>query len=160
MIRRPPRSTLFPYTTLFRSVLSFAPLVGSKRSTALVNPMLPSEIDRKSTPSELQSHSDLVCRLLLEKKNWMKSMGLPTALIPFAGVVEFFGGLGLIIGILTPVIAFLSALWMLSTTWLSVTKIKKKYQGGLEIDITLLLAALALTFLGGGTFSIDHLIGL
>ena len=57
-------------------------------------------------------------------------------------------------------IAFLSALWMLSTTWLSVTKIKKKYQGGLEIDITLLLAALALTFLGGGTFSIDHLIGL
>src|SRR5256886_14890723 len=91
-------------------------------------------------------------------KGWMKSMGLPTALIPFAGVVEFFGGLGLILGILTPVIAFLSALWMLSTTWLSVTKIKKKYQGGLEIDITLLLAALALTFLGGGTFSIDHLI--
>jgi uncharacterized membrane protein YphA (DoxX/SURF4 family) len=49
---------------------------------------------------------------------------------------------------------------MLSTTWLSVTKIKKKYAGGLEIDITLLLASLALTFLGGGTFSIDHLIGL
>jgi len=63
-------------------------------------------------------------------------------LIPFAGVVEFFGGLGLILGILTPVIAFpLSALWMLSTTWLSVTKIKKKYAGGLEIDITLLLAS-------------------
>ena len=93
-------------------------------------------------------------------KGWMKSMGLPTALIPFAGVVEFFGGLGLILGILTPVIAFLSALWMLSTTWLSVTKIKKKYAGGLEVDITLLLAALALTLLGGGTFSIDHLIGL
>ncbi len=92
-------------------------------------------------------------------KGWMKSMGLPTALIPFAGVVEFFGGLGLILGILTPIIAFLSALWMLSTTWLSVTKIKKKYAGGLEIDITLLLASLALTFLGGGTFSIDHLIG-
>ena len=93
-------------------------------------------------------------------KGWMKSMGMPTALIPFAGVVEFFGGLGLILGILTPIIAFLSALWMLSTTWLSVTKIKKKYAGGLEIDITLLLASLALTFLGGGTFSIDRLIGL
>jgi putative oxidoreductase len=91
-------------------------------------------------------------------KGWMKSMGMPVALI--AGVVEFFGGLGLILGILTPIIAFLSALWMLSTTWLSVTKIKKKYAGGLEVDITLLLAALALTFLGGGTFSIDHLIGL
>jgi uncharacterized membrane protein YphA (DoxX/SURF4 family) len=93
-------------------------------------------------------------------KGWMKSMGLPVSLIPFAGVVEFFGGLGLILGILTPIIAFLAALWMLSTTWLSATKIKKKYQGGLEVDITLLLAALALTFLGGGTFSIDHLVGL
>jgi len=93
-------------------------------------------------------------------KGWMKSMGMPIALIPFAGVVEFFGGLGLILGILTPVIAFLSALWMLSTTWLSVTKIKKKYAGGLEIDITLLPCTLALTFFRGGTFSIDHLIGL
>jgi putative oxidoreductase len=92
-------------------------------------------------------------------KNWMKSMGLPTAMIPFAGVVEFFGGLGLILGILTPIIAFLAALWMLSTTWLSVTKIKKKYAGGYEIDITLLLAALALVLIGGGTFSIDHLLG-
>src|SRR5207245_8196550 len=61
---------------------------------------------------------------------------------------------------LTPAIAFLASHWMLSTTWFSVTKIKKKYQGGLEVDITLLLASLALTFLGGGTFSIDHLIGL
>ncbi len=95
-----------------------------------------------------------------QAKGWMKSMGLPVALVPFAGVVEFFGGLGLILGILTQIIAILSALWMLSTTWLSVTKIKKKYAGGLEVDITLLLAALALAFLGGGTFSIDHLIGL
>jgi putative oxidoreductase len=93
-------------------------------------------------------------------KGWMKSMGLPVGLIPFAGVVEFFGGLGLLLGILTPIIAVLAALWMVSTTWLSVTKIKKKYQGGLEVDITLLLASLALAFLGGGTFSIDHLIGL
>ena len=93
-------------------------------------------------------------------KNWMKSMGLPVAMIPFAGVVEFFGGLALILGILTPIIALLSALWMISTTWLSVTKIKKKYAGGLEVDLTLLLASLALTFLGGGTFSIDHLLGL
>src|SRR5689334_23432550 len=68
MIRRPPRSTLFPYTTLFRS--------GVRR--ALGTPLLPvgrrptdnSGIprDRKSTP-ELQSQFQLVCRLLLEKKN-------------------------------------------------------------------------------------------
>ncbi|OLE90898.1 MAG: hypothetical protein AUF79_07840 [Crenarchaeota archaeon 13_1_20CM_2_51_8] len=92
--------------------------------------------------------------------SWMKNMGMPTAIVPFAGFVEFFGGLGLLLGLLTPIIALLSALWMLSTTWFATTKLKKKYMGGYELDITLLLAALALTFLGGGTFSIDHLIGL
>jgi putative oxidoreductase len=91
---------------------------------------------------------------------WMKSMGMPAAMIPFGGVVEFFGGLALILGILTPIVAALSALWMLSTTWLVTTKAKKKYVGGYEIDITLLLAALALALLGSGIYSIDHLLGL
>jgi putative oxidoreductase len=91
---------------------------------------------------------------------WMKSMGMPAAMVPFGGVVEFFGGLALILGILTPVVAALSALWMLSTTWFSISKVKKKYAGGLEIDITLFLAALALALLGSGIFSIDHLLGL
>jgi putative oxidoreductase len=91
---------------------------------------------------------------------WMKSMGMPAAMIPFGGVVEFFGGLALILGILTPIVAALSALWMLSTTWLVTTKAKKKYVGGYEIDITLFLAALALALLGSGIYSIDHLLGL
>jgi putative oxidoreductase len=91
---------------------------------------------------------------------WMKSMGMPAVMVPFGGVVEFFGGLALILGILTPIVAALSALWMLSTTWLVTTKAKKKYVGGYEIDITLLLAALALALLGSGIYSIDHLLGL
>ena len=90
----------------------------------------------------------------------MKSMGMPAAMVPFGGVVEFFGGLALILGILTPIVAVLSALWMLSTTWFSMSKLKKKYVGGYEIDITLLLAALALALLGSGIYSIDHLLGL
>lgn len=90
---------------------------------------------------------------------WMKSIGMPAGFILFGGIVEFFGGLGLILGILTPIIALLSAIYMLGTTWFSITKAKKKYQGGYELDITLFLAALALAFLGSGTFSIDHLIG-
>jgi putative oxidoreductase len=90
----------------------------------------------------------------------MKSMGMPAAMVSFGGVVEFFGGLALILGILTPIIAALSALWMLSTTWLVTTKAKKKYVGGYEIDITLFLAALALALLGSGIYSIDHLLGL
>src|SRR5437660_10406324 len=61
-------------------------------------------------------------------KGWMKSMGLPTALIPFAGVVEFFGGLALILEILTPHIAFLPALPMIATTRFQVLHTKKKYQ--------------------------------
>jgi putative oxidoreductase len=91
---------------------------------------------------------------------WMKSMGMPAAMVPFGGVVEFFGGLALILGILTPIVAALAALWMLSTTWLVTTKAKKKYVGGYEIDITLFLAALALALLGSGIYSIDHLLGL
>src|SRR5260221_3632945 len=66
MIRRPPRSTLFPYTTLFRSVnLEADAPVGasaSQRQAAL------DQHRSEEHTSELQSHSDLVCRLLLEKK--------------------------------------------------------------------------------------------
>src|SRR5436190_9765775 len=93
MLRRPPRSTLFPYTTLFRStifcwygkfkrgrmILSDDPRAGtpktsmlcansSKRSTCDISIFLMSLRSEEHT-SELQSHSDIVCRLLLEKKN-------------------------------------------------------------------------------------------
>src|SRR5260221_5091358 len=73
MIRRPPKSTLFPYTTLFRSPpdLSKEPSKTDWRSIAACrSPHRPSVNGRRSEEhtSELQSHSDLVCRLLLEKK--------------------------------------------------------------------------------------------
>src|SRR5436190_24357308 len=66
MIRRPPRSTLFPYTTLFRSVCghSILGLMDARRKWGRRAPLSRSE----EHTSELQSHSDLVCRLLLEKK--------------------------------------------------------------------------------------------
>src|SRR5260370_31108370 len=70
MIRRPPRSTLFPYTTLFRSELFPLRLLrrhvsdGAQRGTGA----------RRSEEhtSELQSHLNLVCRLLLEKKKYKR----------------------------------------------------------------------------------------
>src|SRR5438132_2054214 len=65
LMRRPSRSTLFPYTTLFRS--EPAPAFGPGLDRPL-RAHEPGGGDRKSTRSELQSHSDLVCRLLLEKK--------------------------------------------------------------------------------------------
>src|SRR5260370_11972250 len=72
MIRRPPRSTLFPYTTLFRSVRWFTdtPLSnGYPRSVIFPASDLMTVVDRSEEhTSELQSHLNLVCRLLLEKK--------------------------------------------------------------------------------------------
>src|SRR5450432_1807200 len=66
MIRPPPRSTLFPYTTLFRSV-SLAPY--PFRRDHLQISILARQVPRSEEhTSELQSRSDLVCRLLLEKK--------------------------------------------------------------------------------------------
>src|SRR5438874_8001284 len=67
MIRRPPRSTLFPYTTLFRSaVASMVRLLPDCAATWLMNA---SSVRRSEEhTSELQSRRDLVCRLLLEKK--------------------------------------------------------------------------------------------
>src|SRR2546421_6767279 len=72
MIRRPPRSTLFPYTTLFRSrVVVLLPGVPREMHGLLVEQVLPRIVARQRSEehtSELQSRSDLVCRLLLEKK--------------------------------------------------------------------------------------------
>src|SRR5438034_4194030 len=67
MIPRPPRSTLFPYTTLFRSSYR-DPTTGVKvyKVTSATFPTTSARSEEHT--SELQSHSDLVCRLLLEKK--------------------------------------------------------------------------------------------
>src|SRR2546421_4984912 len=84
MIRRPPRSTLFPYTTLFRSAVAppaptLVPLRPLRRSAATGSRQTRRRSPQAAAPacsprrseehtSELQSRSDLVCRLLLEKK--------------------------------------------------------------------------------------------
>src|SRR3712207_8869295 len=83
MIRRPPRSTLFPYTTLFRSGglrscvapdfnrwASFAdtPTLPSHLLNAIIGRMKPAQVRSEEHTSELQSRQYLVCRLLLEKK--------------------------------------------------------------------------------------------
>src|ERR1022692_1936075 len=65
MIRRPPRSTLFPYTTLFRSKASLDEIAAEDFPPFAAAPAIRSE----EHTSELQSPCNLVCRLLLEKKN-------------------------------------------------------------------------------------------
>src|SRR5437588_3270756 len=92
MIRRPPRSTLFPYTTLFRSPAARrdppGPGPDHRRHGGrggLLRPVVPAferdhaaadapvRLRSEEHTSELQSHSDLVCRLLLEKKKNIKN---------------------------------------------------------------------------------------
>src|SRR5439155_16864299 len=84
MIRRPPRSTLFPYTTLFRSV---PPRVWGRNGCAGVvlreRACLPRAGRRRSEEhtSELQSRGHLVCRLLLEKKKKPRLLEQPTEIV-------------------------------------------------------------------------------
>src|SRR2546421_6214844 len=70
MIRRPPRSTLFPYTTLFRSLFlgHFRELSFRIMQVVDVHAFHAQIIRSEEHTSELQSRSDIVCRLLLEKK--------------------------------------------------------------------------------------------
>src|SRR2546421_9496441 len=97
MIRRQPRSTLFPYTTLFRSTtrstrcpraVSFAsPRRSSHRRRTVTTTTRPASSSNSRTrseehTSELQSRSDLVCRLLLEKKKQINSHAIAHAKEP------------------------------------------------------------------------------
>src|SRR4051812_49969780 len=74
MIRPPPRSTLFPYTTLFRSFIVVSTVCGAKEISFVVGSLRSTASFRwavtrsEEHTSELQSHVNLVCRLLLEKK--------------------------------------------------------------------------------------------
>src|SRR2546429_5643274 len=69
MIRRPPRSTLFPYTTLFRSIaVADAKTQEPLESSIIVEPVAIVSQRSEEHTSELQSRLHLVCRLLLEKK--------------------------------------------------------------------------------------------
>src|SRR5260370_11403407 len=101
MIRRPPRSTLFPYTTLFRSVVGFrispqsngytsvqskalferteselAAIPGVRSAVGSLVPLIADENRSEEHTSELQSHLNLVCRLLLEKKKTRGSVSI------------------------------------------------------------------------------------
>src|SRR6267378_37609 len=99
MIRRPPRSTLFPYTTLFRSPLHLLCSTQTLRASA-------QSVKWRSEEhtSELQSRRDLVCRLLLEKKKKMDilmALGAKrTSIIhPVLSSMGMMLGLGLAIGL-------------------------------------------------------------
>jgi putative oxidoreductase len=92
---------------------------------------------------------------------WTKSLGVPTLATYLAIILEFFGGLSLVIGFIVPIVGFFIALEMIGAILLKKTKMKAPYMGqnSYEIDITYLMLAIALIVLGAGVFSVDSLLG-
>jgi len=102
----------------------------------------------------------------LQAGQWMKSMGIPPITAVLVTVLEFVGGIFLILGLLTPlvglffVLQFGSIIWMkksrMHASFISMEQGKPTY----EIDVMYLLLALVFLVLGAGTFSLDHVLGL
>ena len=91
---------------------------------------------------------------------WTESLGVPAAATIGAIVLEFFGGIALIIGFMVPVVAFFIALEMIGNIALKKTKMKAPYLIGqnasaYEPDVTYILLAMTLMVLGAGIFSIS-----
>jgi putative oxidoreductase len=92
---------------------------------------------------------------------WTKSLGVPAAVTYLAIILEFFGGLSLIIGFIVPIVGFFIALEMIGAILLKKTRMKAPYMGqnSYEIDITYLMLAIVLILLGAGVMSIDSFLG-
>lgn len=106
----------------------------------------------------------------------MQSMGVPRIGFELAGILEFFGGLFLLVGLITRVVAIFFAIAMLSYVLLYLTKLyiapiprgameqafkqTRGYLGGWELDTVIFASAVALMVLGGGAVSVDALLGI
>lgn len=106
----------------------------------------------------------------------MKSMGVPRVGFELAGILEFFGGLFLLVGLLTRLVSIFFVIEMAATTVFYLTKMVNApipmgaleqqfkqshgYLKGWELDTVIIASAVALMVLGGGAFSIDSAIGL
>jgi putative oxidoreductase len=92
---------------------------------------------------------------------FVKGTGWPggAAFAALFSLLEFFGGLALIIGLLTQIVAVLFVLEMIATTVFSKTKLNKKFSLGYELDLAYAAFALVLALLGPGAWSLDRLLG-
>lgn len=92
---------------------------------------------------------------------FVKGIGWPggAAFAVLFTLLEFFGSLALIIGLLTQIVAVLFVLEMIATTIFSKLKLNKKFISGYELDVAYAALALVLALFGPGAWSIDHLLG-
>ena len=94
--------------------------------------------------------------------NFVKGTGFPggAAFAVLFTLLEFFGGIALVLGILTQLVGALFALEMVATTIFAKTKLGKKFVLGYELDIAYLVLGLVVALLGAGPWSVDRLLGL
>jgi putative oxidoreductase len=97
---------------------------------------------------------------------WMNSMGIPPITADMATVLEFLGGIFLIVGFLTPLVGLFFAIQFGAISLMKRSKMHAKFidmehgKPSYEIDVLYALLALVFLFLGAGTYSLDHLLGL
>jgi putative oxidoreductase len=93
-----------------------------------------------------------------------QALGIPIKVTYIASILEFFGGIFLIIGLIVPIVAIFFAIFMISIVFMKKTKMNAAYispQGSsYELDISYIIISIALFALGAGAFSIDSLINL
>jgi len=94
--------------------------------------------------------------------NFVKGTGFPggAAFAVLFTLLEFFGGIALVLGILTQLVGALFALEMVATTIFAKTKLGKKFVLGYELDVAYLVLGVVVALLGAGPWSVDRLLGL
>lgn len=100
-----------------------------------------------------------------EAGRWVGSMGVPPVTARLVTVLELFGGLFLVVGLVVPVVASFLVVQFLAIIAMKTSKMKAGFQAaggkpGYEIDFTYLLLSLAILLLGAGAYSLDAVAGL
>ncbi len=95
---------------------------------------------------------------------WIKSLGLPAGAAYLAIILELFGGIFLMIGLIVPIVALFIAIEMIANSLMKKYKMKAGYivtgKASYEIDVLYLMLSIVLIVLGSGAASLDGLIGL
>jgi putative oxidoreductase len=96
---------------------------------------------------------------------WVKGMGVPPVAARLVTLLEFFGGVLLMVGLLVPLVAAFLVIQFAAIIVMKASKMQAGFMGaggkpGFEIDVTYLLLALAILLLGAGAYSLDALIGI
>jgi putative oxidoreductase len=102
----------------------------------------------------------------VQSGKWMESMGIPAFTADLVTVLEFVGGIFLIVGLIAPLVGLFLAVQFASIVVMKSSKLHAKFidptpgKPNFELDVTYLLLGLVFLFLGAGQYSLDHLLGL